>query len=321
MENDRKFFIDKERQMRIHLMLNCGGLGDIIHTVPALNYLFKNYPWQKYKIWVPDYLIELFTNMFPGQNIGGFSRAPSTADGVNTGILSFNTQRHSSIHIHLTDYAFYILTDSLPKNDNDKNLPYFDFKYNIKSFKLPEKYVCVSPFFRSALRQFPPTTLNEISDFIKGTEYKLVVLGSNNQVFNREKNIKTDGVLNWVPKGDHIINLSNKTTIMQSLGILNGAKALVTLDGGLLHLCSLTKTPIIAGFTSVDPCSRIPYRDGKLDENIKVITPEVDCKFCQTNWCMVYKGQHEFNKCFFKDLQCVKEMTSNKFIKHLKEIL
>jgi ADP-heptose:LPS heptosyltransferase len=317
----RKFTVPKEKQMVLNLMLNSGGLGDILHCIPALNNIFKNYPYQKYKIWVPDYLVPFFQKAYPDKSVGPFSKAPSGADGKRTGILAFNISRHSSIHTHLTDYANYILTDMMPMDDEPREMPYFNFNTNIKDFKLKEPYICLSPFFRNNLREMPVPTMGKISEFAKNRGLKLVLLGSKGNVYNAKTGLKTTGFGEHGLTGDHVIDLTNKTHILAALQIIWGAKAMVTMDGGLFHLAALTKTPIIAGFTSVDPKTRIPYRSGKLDPSIKIVAPEVDCRFCQTNWCMVYNGQHEFDKCFFKDRQCVKEMTADKFLTYLEEVI
>lgn len=318
---NRKFTLPEETQMVLNIHLNAGGLGDIIHCIPALNYVFKYHHHQKYRIWVPDYLLMFFKKVFPNKFIGPFSKAPTKADGKNTGIIAFNIGRHSSIHTHLTDYANYMILDMFPNNDEMREMPFYNFNTNIKHFKLKDPYVCLSPYYRNNLREMPVDTMEKISDFVKEKGYKLVILGNKSNVYNAKINLKTDGHGAHNLSGNHIIDLTGRTNILTALQIIEDSKVMITMDGGLLHLAALTKTPIIGGFTSVDPATRIPYRDGKLYEGIKIVEPEVDCKYCQTNWCMTYNGQHEFDKCFFKDRQCVKEMTASKFLNHLKGIL
>lgn len=304
----------------LHLVLQLGGLGDIIHSIPALDHIFSNFPWQKYIINPPDYLVPLFKRLYPNQRVEGLSQLPKKVDGKVRGMLVPNISRHSSMHVHLTDFAFYMYTDSLPKNNNQRNLREFKPDINIKRFKLPEKYVVLSPFSRVDLREIPPAELDKIHGWIKEQGYSIVTLGNSGQVFNRSKNITTSGTKYWQPPED-CIDLCDKTNILEALEIMWGASALVTMDGGLLHLACLSPTPVVAGFTTVEPCDRIPYKNGTQEGQVYTVTPDIDCRFCQSRICCVYNVQHKFNSCYMEDKACVKEMTADKFISHLKEVL
>lgn len=308
-------------KMRLHLLLTVGGLGDCIHCIPALDHIFKYYPHQKYVIHPPDYLVPLFKKLYPKVPVKPLSEAPTKVDGKTAGIISPTIQRNSSMHVHLTDFAYYMFLDKLPEKPKDRNLRLFNPRENVRHLQLPRNYIAISPYWRVNLREMPASTLDAVVRWANERGLTAVILGSTGQIYNKRGDIKTDGTLTWKPKPEaDILDLSNRTDVLQTLQVLWQAKALVTMDGGLLHLCALSKTPVVAGFTSVDPKTRIPYRSGKPMEQIKTVLPEVSCRFCQTRICMVYNGQHEFNKCYYGDRQCVNEMSANKFISQLEEI-
>ena len=316
----RTYGFDLDHKMKIHILLNAGGMGDILHAIPAVKVMAKHYPWQHYYIWVPDYLTPLFKKALPGMKVGPFSKAPKTTDGKKEGIISFNVGRHSSMRVHLTDFAFYMIMDRLPANNDERNFTTLNPKVNIKRFKLPENYVVISPYFRVTLRQITNGDLNIISDYLEKEGITPVLLGSAKQVYNSATNTNTNGVRAWKAP-ENAIDLCEKTSILEALQVIWGAKAVVTMDGGLMHLACLSKTPIVAGFTSVDPKTRVPYKYGQLTDQIKIIEPDVDCRYCQSTWCMSYKGQHEFDSCYYEDHQCVKDMKGSKFVAKLKEII
>lgn len=302
--------------MKLHLMLNPGGMGDILHCIPAVKAAITQYPYQKYRLWVPDYLMPLFQHIFKKDKIevGPFSKAPKKADGKETGIIGFNIGRHSSMRIHLTDYAFYMILDRLPVSEKEKKLP--TVRKKVSTPRLPSKYAVLGPFWRVNLRQAPDYTWDEIERYLHERGVIPVILGSKQEKFNDQ--LKTSATTTWTPKNKNTIDLSNQTTVLQALEIIWGSKAVVCMDGGLFHLACMTKTPVIAGFTSVDPITRIPYGS---KPQVKAIVPGLFCDFCQTKTCMVYDGQFEFNKCWRNNRECVSKMTPDKFISGLEEAL
>lgn len=318
--NNKPLILDNP--LNLHLMLNPGGMGDLIHCIPAVDALLKKYPWQKYKIYVPEYMVPLFKKLYKKTPVNAFNQAPKKADGKINGIIAFNINRHSSLHIHLTDYAFYMLLDRLPYDDEERSLRSFRPNINVRRFKLPKEYAVISPFFRLNLKEMPAQTLDAICLDFKRRGITPVLLGSSGQMYDSSQNLKTDGFRTWTPEDpEGIIDLTNKTNILETLEILWGAKLLVTMDGGLVHLCSLSPTPIVAGFTFCSPESRLPYKKGKLSENVYTVIPQVECRFCQTNWCSVFSTQHEFSRCYYGDRMCVQEMTSNKFLSKINAAL
>ena len=54
------------------------------------------------------------------------------------------------------------------------------------------------------------------------------------------------------------VNLINKTTLLQTFKILSEVRCLVGTDGGLMHMCGMTDTPMVIGFTVTNPKLRLP---------------------------------------------------------------
>lgn len=122
------------------------------------------------------------------------------------------------------------------------------------------------------------------------------------------------------------LDLIDKTTVLQAANIMSGALAVVGVDNGLLHLAGCSKVPIVAGFTTVSPDIRLPYRDGVLGKDCYVVTPPATlaCRFCQQGTNFLYG--HDYRNCLYKndsalDRLCTKSITADRFIHHLEIIL
>jgi ADP-heptose:LPS heptosyltransferase len=115
--------------------------------------------------------------------------------------------------------------------------------------------------------------------------------------------------------------IREKTTLIEAGNIIAGAQVICGLDNGLLHLAGCTDTPIVAAYTTVRPEHRLPYRHGSLGSGCYVVEPDEDlaCRFCQSN--MDFEFTHDFRDCFYKDFKCTKQITADKFIRKLDELL
>jgi len=111
------------------------------------------------------------------------------------------------------------------------------------------------------------------------------------------------------------VDLRNETTIEELASIFGEAKAVCGIDSGPIHLAGTTSIPIICGYTSVSPEFRIPYRkEGKTI----AITPEIECIGCESRWRSNFWN---FENCYYDTIECCKQMTSDKFISALKQVL
>ena len=100
--------------------------------------------------------------------------------------------------------------------------------------------------------------------------------------------------------------------------IMGKARAVVGVDGGLLHLASCTDVPIVAGFTVVKPHLFTPTRSGVFGNNFYTVVPEADlgCRFCHSQINFINHG--DVSTCFYLDNKCLDQMDGYKFINQLE---
>jgi ADP-heptose:LPS heptosyltransferase len=118
---------------------------------------------------------------------------------------------------------------------------------------------------------------------------------------------------------DDCIDMIDKTTITESLAILAEAHCFIGVDGGLMHLAGLTDIPIVAGFTTVDPWYREIHRHGIRAWNFLSVTPDSECRYCQTDHFCVTGVL--FDKCLTKTFECQNSLTADKWIRQIERIL
>jgi hypothetical protein len=84
----------------------------------------------------------------------------------------------------------------------------------------------------------------------------------------------------------------------------------------------MSSVPIVAGFTSVKPEHRIPYRYGEFGRDFYPVTvPNLDCNGCQSSMYFVVPTTHDFRLCYFGDYRCVKELTADLYWDKLKPLI
>lgn len=306
-----------QEDSELNILFNEGGVGDQIARMPAIAYLKKFYPHVKINLFVHDYFYELANNLVPGINVVKFSEGQNHWKG---GIPQRQTKNtFTNFASHLTDHAFQVICN---KQVEDKHKNYCKLNLDcvdISRFNLPEDYVVVTTGFTAPVREFLPRIINEIIYFLRGRNVMPVFLGSKQAASGVGENIQ--GNFNQEIKFERGIDLIDKTTLLEAGKVIANAKAIVGLDNGLLHLAGCTDIPIVAGFTTVDPRHRLPYRNDVFGWNCYTVVPEesLECRFCQSNWDFVYG--HDFRNCFYNDYRCVRKAKTNGYIAHLKQIL
>ena len=102
---------------------------------------------------------------------------------------------------------------------------------------------------------------------------------------------------------------------------MGGAEVVVGLDNGLLHLAACTPVKIVAGYTTVKPAHRMPYRVGELGYKVWPVVPDLalKCRYCQSKAGFVYK--FDFRSCYYGDYECTINLSADKYIKKIGEAL
>ncbi len=310
-----------------NIIFNQGGLGDLICRLVAVKYLSDTQKHLRLHVYIPDYAIDLAKHLVPNVEFHCFSRVKENPKLINQEFAGRNTDEsvHTLLATHLIDQAFHILVDQQVDIQYKNYLAINPKRIPIKKFNLPENYLVITTGFTANVREMPPTVVNNLADYAALKGYKVVFLGSKQTSTGSGHLIEghfSEGV--DYSKG---INLIDKTSLLEAAKIIGGAKAIIGLDNGLIHLAGCTDTAIVAGFTTVSPEHRAPIRKNEYGWNFyPVVPPEsLKCRGCQSRWAHVYN--HDFRNCWYKEkgydteIQCVKSLTANLYIEQLEKIL
>lgn len=306
-------------KLNINFLLNTGGIGDNICSLPVMKYIKDTYPWVTPYLYVPDYFLPIVKNTMPDLIARPFSKGTKLFNGKWPGRQTL-LKGHDSLSTHLVDYNFHALAN---KQVDDKHKNYLKLNLDwihIDKFNLPKEYVTIATGYTAPIRKFPGHTVNAIVKYLNDRNIKVVFLGNrqadtggsvNNIVSDFSKDIEYD-------KG---IDLVDKTTLLQAGKIIAGSKCLVAIDCGLMHIAGCTDAKIVGGYTSVDPVIRFPYREGKLGHNCYAVEPPEDQleKYFQSRTDFFY--DHDFKFSYFKNDDLVNSLTAEMFIAQLEKIL
>jgi ADP-heptose:LPS heptosyltransferase len=309
----------KPERVFLDVIFADGGLGDHICRLPAINYIQKNYPWVSITCHVPKYFVELGQNVLPKVIWRAFQGTKIEVPEHHKVVVARDAEANTtSLRRHLVDHAFNTIVDEDPHNE-DKNYLAIN-EVDVSSFNLPEKFVVVTTGYTSKTREWKAEVTNEVVEWIISQGYVPVFMGKHEAYTGLEKNDVLKGNFSDQINFDRGLDLRDKTSLVEAASIMKKSSAVVGLDNGLLHLAGMTEVPIVAGFTTVHPAHRLPYRNGILGHNAIGITPPEDlgCRFCQSKLNFVYEP---FTECFERNLRCIKEQTSTPYIEALEYFL
>lgn len=304
----------------VNCILMHGGLGDHIASLTAIDYILKNYTWLNLLVWVPDFMLDISKNMLPqGTIVRNYTSMSKHYDQHKTTITTKWEGRHSPMKIHMVDYAFHMLCDEQAPIEKKNYLKVNLTNINIDKFKLPEKYITMATGFTADVREFAPQAVNGVLDYVKSKGYEVVFLGQKNTPTGSKHII--EGKFNEEVRYEEGIDLINDTTLLEAAKIIDGSKAIVGVDCGLMHVAGCTKAPIIGGYTTVSPKMRMPIRNNVLGYDCYPVVPNdsLECSFCQEKTNFLYG--HDYKKCIYNDRLCVTQLTADKFIKQLEKVL
>lgn len=309
-----KFPIEK-----VNFLLNLGGLGDNIARMPVINYIHNRHPHVKSIVWVADYFLPLSKNMLPEIIFKPFSDNKNYNEKLPSRMSGW--EGCTNLKTHMVDHAFFVLANEIPPIEHRNYCQLKLDDINIKRFNLPQKYVVMTTGFTAPIREFLPEYINRITDYIVLKGYQVVFLGSK----HTSAGVKGHEIIgNFKEDIDFSkgINLVDKTTLLEAARIIRDAKTIVGLDNGLLHLAACTgDIPIVAGFTSVMPEHRAPYRHNQLGYNFfPVVPPETEPeRYCQSIWDFTFN--HDFRHSYYKNDSLIKSLKPELYIEQLERIL
>lgn len=303
---------------KINILFDEGGLGDNIARLPAVKYIYERHPHLLPIVWVADYFYPLAKNMLPKVRFEKFSENRKYNDnlpGRSTGAKWF-----TNLKTHMTVHAFCLIANEIPSAEHLNYVKVNLKPIGIDRFDLPKDYVVMTTGFTAAIREFLPEYINQITEYIISKGYKVVFLGQK----QTHAGLKGQEIIgNFKEEIDYTkgINLIDQTSLLEAAKIISQAKTIVGLDNGLLHLAACTDIPIVAGFTSVMPEHRAPYRNNVMGwEFYSVVPPENEPeRFCQSIWDFNFK--HDFRFSYYKNDSLIRSLRPELYIEQLEKIL
>lgn len=294
-----------------------GGVGDHIASLTAVDYIVKQYPWITPLVWVPDFLKEFARHVLPNVYVNDYTSMAKKYDSDKTTKTTEWDGIISPMKIHCLDYAFLKLCDENPSIEHKNYLKINSSKIDVSRFNLPKDYVVITTGFTAEVREFPASEINQVSDYVLSKGLIPVFIGQKNTTTGSSYMIKGT----FKPEIDFSkgISLIDQTSLLEAAEIINGSRAAIGVDNGLLHVAGCTNAKIIAGFTTVSPELRLPVRNNVLGYDCYTVLPDEDlsCKFCQVKTNFLYG--HSYTKCLYNKPVCVSQMTASKFISNLQK--
>lgn len=303
----------------INVLIAENGMGDLIASLIAVNYMLEKCSWLNPLIWVPDYMKDFAKHVLPsGAIVRNFTEANTKYDEKRFGVTTKWTSQHTPMRTHGVKYAFHMLCDYDPKENEMNYLKVRPDEIDVSKFNLPEKYVILPGAATEFVKAMPPTTLNSLSDYIISKGYTPVFLGKT------ENATGVEGVAGRAEIQEEYdftkgINLINKTSLLESAVIIAKSKLYIGMDSGLTHLAGFTDIPIVSGYTFIKPETMMPIRNNKLGYNVYPIEPDesLECRGCQSNWTLFM--EHDFRDCYYDDFKCVEQITFEKYKKVIED--
>lgn len=165
-----------------------------------------------------------------------------------------------------------------------------------RSGHIPEKaYICIAPYANTAL-DIPQSMISVITNYLlKRYKYEIVFLG-----------MKSDQSLKDMIKkmeSPRLIDMTNKTNMMDLISILKNSKLLLCSDSGPMHLSAAVGTATVPIFTTANICQWAPRT------NCYPISLNLPCSPCKA-------GRY-----ICKDQKCIKNLSPNVVINKIDMIL
>lgn len=311
-------------KQELYICNDIGGIGDIVAQFPVINYILEKYPNVYITYWLASFAKTLARKSLPESEkliIRDFSEKSHVKAGIP--VKKFGGIPYTNLATHMTKQAYDIILNTQPDDVKYYNYLPIDTKgVYINRFNLPEKYVIVCTGYTAPVREMRPEVVNGVIDYVLSKGYTPVFLGREKTNEDSGSELFIKGNFSEKIQFEKGLNLINKTEMLEMVKIIKGAKCIVGLDNGLLHIAGTTDIPIVGAFSSVKSWHRLPYRNCIMGWNyypIDLTTNELSCVHCQSNMTLTFN--FNFVNCFYKDYKCLSLLTADKYIKELEKIL
>jgi len=332
MYRDRKQILTHEVH---HFVINHAALGDMISSLPALVFARKFYAdTPEMHVWVPQWQHDLVAHLlapygkFVLKDLSTFPfKYEDRKDALAGEPISYNApvfDQHTRCRVHMVDFAFNFLINARPENMEQRSYPTaapLGERFN----DLPKRYVVFPVGATSDNKLFRASVYGLIMQWCLDNGYAPVVTGTKTS----HTHTKVDGALKPVVLREQtdmlppeifkcLIDLREKTTLLELRDVLGHAAAVVGVDGGTLHLAGTTDVPIVFASGTTLPKHRYIPRHGSQTFKARYVGPrDLACYGCQSNWPLLV---HHFTGCVYGDNACMSLLHPEDFINGLKEL-
>lgn len=321
------------------VIMRWAGLGDCIQRMPALFYMYDNAPHVSMYVFVYDYLQTLFEHTFRNERDRIHIMPISAYEGwverdwcKSLPYVDYTPKQVSASKTHLTEYGFMEVLKRVPQRGELWNIPKADLtEVDISKYNLPKDYGVLTTGVTSPVRAWPPQETMDVAKFMLQIGITPVYLGKTHNDLGKIEGTQKTVEANFSEEAIHPkgIDLRGSTGLLEALKVISEAKFIAGVDNGLLNLAYMTDTPVIAGYTSIRPVDRVPYRNGVQFDKTIVIEPDenLECKFCETLQPYVALKKHgryvphDYKHCIYRDAKCTTQMRAAKFIAGIKQVL
>jgi len=267
----KKCYIIKKEIMinkQIFYLIHSVSFGDTLASTPTIRYLSKSH---RKKINVVTHNKNVFNNNpyvesllsfeeFNNSNISDIVKYESfTYAGRKDGNGIEKKFSHIDVRqIHAMDLGFQLLPEDMS----------YDYYANPQSLSLdlPEKYVVLHITSNWANRTWDYKNWVNLIKWLKNNQIFTVLIGAG---YREELHHSySDKPLDKeCPMFDDYygLDLTNQGSMSDMWWVINGAKCLITMDSGPLHLAGTTDVEIIQLGSAINPKLRSPYRHGTQD--------------------------------------------------------
>jgi hypothetical protein len=309
----------------VQILFSCGGLGDNLARMPAILALLKEQHHVTVRAFVHDYFVEVMT-AFPQLaafiqldrlQIYPISSAKQMLNQEQPGFTT-STVEFSPSRMGLIDHAFINICDRLPHAEEYHYLLLPDNGFASKRLLGVGPYVVLCTGFTARVREWPVEEINKTIAGLVQRDLTPVLLGTKKNKTGMASDPAVSATFRAELNVADCVDLREQTSILDAYSVIAGAKAIMGIDNGLLHLAqcvpTLARPEIIAGFTSILSQHRmVTYTGGN------TVEAEIDCYGCQSNMHFVY--EYDFRFCPYGDYACTKTMTAERFLHKLDKAL
>lgn len=287
----------------VNFILTLGGIGDYIAWCSSILWIAKTHPQVHGNVYCAPYFMEFVQNIikpFPHWQ----THPNSTFDVENNKFPTYYpTDRPiNGTGCHPLDLGFIYFANMNPPPKEDNFYPILDLSDTLPPLTTKNTAI-VTPGSTYPNRTLPAKTFNAINTHLLAKGIIPIALGKS-QVGSRAINFENDYDFS------NIVDLRDKTTLLQAAKIISNSKLIIGLDNGLLHLAACTTTPIIFGYNIASPEHRRPRRKQGDIYEIYPDTQKLTCTFCQSK--MRFMFTHDFSKCMYEDMKCLEMLSDPK---------